>query len=176
VGVRISSRLHPEWHAPAEATLGRLTDDYPDVELSELTLFDRPGDLSLGHCDPRRIILNAYWFSQPRSFFEEATLRARSVAPPWAPPWHGRIGGISHEFDRLLTHEFGHLLMDALGEPAEEFAERGFVAAVVDPTGAVSGYSLVDPHEWFAETFAGMRFGRSGPWIDRMAALIDGLP
>lgn len=138
-----------------------MTAAYSRVPFEGVELFRKPDDRSLGYTGKGKIYLNAFWFAQPRAAFDTQVMKARSSAPPGYPPWHGRIGGFDHEVERLITHEFGHLLADTL-DGYKEFASAGHSAVLADPTMAVSGYALVDPDEWFAEVFSALRLGGSG--------------
>lgn len=168
--------LHEDFRLEAESVLAGLLEAYPQAGAVRIEVHDpEPGDLSLGNSDmPGVISLSGYWFSQPRDHFDEMVLASRAATPPSLPLWHGGIGGPEGEFERLITHEFGHHVMAAGGEPAEQMAIAGHEAAVADPRLAVSGYSLSDPDEWFAETFAASRIGGSGsPQVAAMLEYLD---
>lgn len=141
------------------------------MNLDGLHLFSRPEDRSLGFCSRETIVLNAWWFARPRQFFTDGVAEARATRPPDLPIWHGGVGGVEGEYERLLTHEFGHLVA-ASTRGSEEFARRGFEAAKADPSIAVSGYSLKDPLEWFAEVFDAMRMGGEGEQVDAMRGFL----
>lgn len=172
--VLIDPRLHADFRPQAETTLDGLLRSYPRVAPFRLTLYDPPpSDFSLGNCDrPGEIALNAFWFATPRRRFDAAVEDGRASTPPSTPPWHGHIGGLAHEFDRLLCHEFGHLLMAATSGAAG-FARKEHADAVADPRLAVSGYAALDSDEWWAETFAAMRLGGAGsPQVAEMMAFL----
>lgn len=114
------------------------------------------------------ISLNGFWFERPRRVFIEQVLSARAATPEEFPLWHGGVGGVDREFERLLTHEFGHLVA-AVTQGSRDFAARSFDAAVDDPSLAVSGYALVDPDEHWAELFAALIIGGSdSPQVGEM--------
>lgn len=154
--------LHPDFRIDVETTLSALSAAYPQVPSPRLELYQPlPGDRSLGRAERDAILLNSYWFSRSRADFDAAVLEARGATLPGIPLWHGGIGGQAHEVERFLTHEFGHLLSDTL-PGFRKFAFKQWKSAIDTPDVAVSGYALLDPDEWFAETFAAYRLGGSG--------------
>jgi hypothetical protein len=170
----LDPRLHADFRPAAEATLAALLEAYPRVALEALRLYDpEPGDFSLGCCDSgRTIALNAHWFDVPRALFDDAVVRGRSLTPAGAPPWHGHVGDLDREFDRLLAHEFWHAMADGL-PGAAEFCRRGHAAAVAEPSLAVSGYAILDAAEWGAETFAAIWLGGAGsPQVAEMVEFL----
>lgn len=174
MSVTLPAELHADYRADAEAVLGALGEAYPQVAVPEVRVFSSEGDRSLGRALDGVIELNAYWFSRPREFFQRGVVRSREHTPQDAPRWHGGIGGEDGEFARFLTHEFGHLLYDAT-EGSEAFSEAGHAAALEDPRIAASGYALVaeDALEWWAETFAGLRYGSASPQVALMARFLE---
>lgn len=168
--IKIDQRLHANYRPVAEAEFDSLVAFYP-TKLVRLDLYDPlAGDTSLGHCTSADAIeLNAYWFAEPRVKLDMAVARGRECEPQHAMAWHGRIGGVDGEFRRLLCHEYGHLL--AVPD-APAFSRRGHAMAIANPAVAVSGYALVDPQEWWAETFAALRLGGSGPQVGELAAFL----
>jgi hypothetical protein len=174
----LSTDLHPDYLPLADATLTALVAAYPRVEFSGIWLYKpKEGDRSLGHVEGSHIALNPYWFSAPRSKMDEAVVLARQSTPPWAPKWHGGIGSLEREPERLLTHEFAHILAGSL-RSYRDFADRLHRAALDDPDLAVSGYSLCGDNgadECFADTFAALRMGGSGsPQVANLAAFLAG--
>lgn len=174
----IDQGIHPDFRPQIEAAAEALAAAYPHVEFAGIKLFDSPGDKSLGYAQDGWICLNAAWFAAPRAAFDEQVARSRSLIPANAPPWHGHIGELKGEVDRLMAHEFGHLLAQGL-EGYQEFAREGHSAAIAYPSLAVAGYCLLageQPEaadEWWAETFAALRVGGSGSaQVAEMAAFL----
>jgi hypothetical protein len=66
------------------------------------------------------------------------------------PPGCGRI-------EAYVAHEFGHLVMAAIGAPARAWAER------TPGRSEVSGYASTDAYEGFAEAFACLQWGTARP-------------
>ena len=161
--MRITDEVHADFRHEFETALSTLCEAYPRVPMGEVRVVDVPGDKSLGFCDGNDIVLNGHWFCRPRAVFDAAVVAGRASQPPGVPKWHGGIGGLEREPERLITHEFGHLLGPTI-PGYTEFARAGHAAAMTSPSLAVSGYALVagEPDEWFAETFAAMRLGGSG--------------
>src|SRR5262245_10145606 len=113
---------------------------YPRVKCGGVELFDREGDRALGYVEGDKIYINAVYFGQSRAVLDEAILDARS-ASEGNGPWHGHIGGLDHEVERLIAHEFAHLLAETLPGYAG-FARAGYDASLKCPQLAVSGYCL----------------------------------
>lgn len=176
--VEISASIHPDFRSQVEAAADALASAYPWVKFTGVELFEPKGnDRSLGFAGDGVISINSYWFSQPKSLFEGEVLKARTATPTDFPAWHGRIGDVEHEVDRLIAHEFGHLLSEGL-KGYKEFASAGHAAAVDSPQLAVSGYALAgaldDPDEWWAETFAALRLGGAGsPQVAELHAFLE---
>jgi hypothetical protein len=166
--VNISPGLHPDFRGVVEAVVGSLDAVYPVARVAGVDLFERDGDRSLAHVAGRTIVLNAHWFARPRAVLDEEAKVGREAARYGMPLWHGGMGEPEH----LLTHEFGHVLAAAL--PASgKLSGRGHAAALVDPAVAVSGYALVDPDEWWGETFAALRLGHAAsPQVAEMEAFL----
>lgn len=167
--------IHPDFAAEADAVLSALREQHSRAGDVRVEVYDpERGDRSLGNSDePGVISLNGWWFSKPRARFDAAVVAARDATRPGLPMWHGGIGGIENEFERLLTHEFWHHLQRAL-PGAGEFCRAGHEAALADNALAVSGYSLVDADEWGAEVFAALRLGGAGsPQVAEMEAFLD---
>ena len=154
--MNISSGFHRDFLGPIETILGSLDKVYPVAKLGEVRLFEREGDRSLAHADGRDLVLNALWFTRPRAVFDEAAKLGREALPFGMPLWHGGMGEPEH----VLTHEFWHVLALSLAGSAE-FAESGHAAVLSNPAIAASGYAMVDPDEWGAETFAALRLGHA---------------
>lgn len=168
----LDTALHPDFRIEIEAQLAALCAAYPEVDLGAVRLFRKyADDRSLGSVEGSDILLNAYWFAQPREKLAAAALLGREAAPYGTPLWHGGMTEAEH----LIAHEFGHLLSSAT-PGAGEFAKAGHAAALADPAIAVSGYALVDPDEWFSETFAGMRLGAPSPQVGEMEAFLAAEP
>ena len=168
--------LHHDFRPDADATLRALREAYPQAGDVRIEVYDPPeGDHSLGNSDtPGVISLNGFWFAQPRPRFDEAVVAAREAGRKGLPRWHGGIGSLDGEFQRLITHEFWHHLQRAL-PGADEFCRRGWAVAVNDVEQAVSGYALCDADEWGAETFAALRLGGSGsPQVAQMEDFLHG--
>lgn len=171
----ISARLHPDFRPGVEAVLEALCAAYPNVKFDGLQLYGPPaGDESLGCTDGNRILLNAGWFTEPEAKLDQAIVEGRVATPPGVPLWHGGIGSLEHEVERLVCHEFGHLVAQTIGKSAQRFADRGHRAVLAEPDIAVSGYAITDPEEWFAEVFAAMRLGAAGSrQVAEMAAFLE---
>jgi hypothetical protein len=170
--------LHPDYLPLADATLTALVAAYPWVNFSGLWLYKpKDGDRSLGHVEGSHICLNPFWFASPRSKMDEAVILARQSTPPGLPRWHGGIGSLEREPERLLTHEFAHILAGSL-RGYRAFADGLHRAALDDPDLAVSGYSLCaddGADECFADAFAALRMGGSGsPQVADLAAFLAG--
>jgi hypothetical protein len=173
----LSTSLHPDYLPLADATLTALVAAYPKVAFSGVEVYQPKGyDQSLGHVEDDRIVLNGYWFSEPRSKMDAAVIAAREATPPGFPRWHGGIGSLENEPVRLLTHEFGHILFSGI-TGYRAFADRLHRAALRDPAIAVSGYSLCaddGADECAADTFAAMRLGGSGsPQVAELQAFLE---
>ena len=168
--MKIDPALHRDFLGPVEATLGVLEDVYPQARLASVRLFERPGDRSLAHVEGHSIVLNAYWFAEPSRKLAAAALAGRQSLPYGMPLWHG--GMSDEEGTHLLTHEFGHLVA-AGTEGSVVFAKAAHAAVVADPVLAVSGYAIVDPDEWWGETFAALRLGAAAsPQVAEMEAFL----
>jgi hypothetical protein len=159
--MEISSDIHDDFRDEIVAAAEALAAAYPDVPFSGVQLFEVEGDESLGRVNGDAIEINAHWFARPRAVFDAAVVAGRKATPPGFPAWHGHIGGLEREPERLIAHEFGHLLAAAVSGSAE-FATTGHRAALNNSDLAVSGYALCDADEWLAETFAALRLGGSG--------------
>lgn len=164
--------LHDDYKALMSSILETLSEAYPIVPPITVKLTDKDGDESLGAAVGDTIELNARWFAEPKVILDQAIIQARKTTPPEAPAWHGHIGGAEQEFVRFLTHEFGHLMASEL-TGYKKFAQVGHKAARRDPEIAVSGYALVDPDEWWAETFAALRLGAPSKQVAELQAFLD---
>lgn len=167
--------LHSDFQDTAESVLAGLKQSYPEAGDVRIELYQpKPGDFSLGNSDTSGVIkLNAYWFGEPRDKFDEAVISGRAGQREDIPKWHGGIGDLDREFDRLIIHEYAHHLLDALGEKANRFARAGFDQAKAAEDTAVSGYASVDYSEWWCDTFAAMRLGGAGsPQVADMIAFL----
>lgn len=168
----ISPDLHSDYRDETQRVLRKLCALYPAVNLRAVEVFERPGDRSMGHAGDGAISLNAYWFTRPRQFLTDAVVHARETTPPGFPLWHGGIGGVEQEYERLLIHEFGHLVK-ASTPGADEFAAEKAQEARDNPALAVSGYALADDddsgEEWWSETFDAVLLGGSdSPQVGEM--------
>ena len=132
--------------------LTALQSRYPQAKLREVCIFDpKPDDKSMGNTVKGVIRLNAFWFSKKPSFLQEAAVKDIIVPVNGKRvSWHGAL--IS-EPEHVLTHEFGHVLTDALPN-WKEWARPRFKQATMNPETAPSGYALADMDEFFAENFA----------------------
>ena len=166
----IDDGVHRDFLPTVDVILGALLTAYPQAKLSAVRLFERPGDRSLAHVEGVTIMLNALWFSRPRAALAEAALLGRASAPYGAQLWHGGMPDTPLPY-HLLTHEFGHLLATAT-PGAVEFSAHSHAAALNDPSLAASGYALVDPDEWWGETFAALRLGAPTPQAAEMQAFL----
>lgn len=172
--MKISRLLHPEYREETERVLSSLLREYPRVSLRSVEVFDRPGDRSMGFATGDHTInLNGHWYSKPRSFFRTAVVEARRTTPPGFPLWHGGIGGIDQEYERLLVHEYGHLVA-AVTSGSTRVAKTLFKKTISEPDLAVSGYSLVDEDECFAEVFDALHFKvDENPLVAEMHHFLD---
>ena len=160
--------FHPTYHAPMQDTFADLTRRYPVANLQKVLAFDRPGDESMGYATKNAIHLNRHWFSKPLDVLRRAAIGGRILrGAEGVAAWHDDMDEPRH----VLTHEFGHLLADALPGYAA-FARDGWLAATREPGLAASGYSLADPDEWFAETFAAAELGARGEQADRLMEFV----
>lgn len=164
--------LHDDYRNLTSSILAALSEAYPIVPSITVKLTDKDGDESLGAAVGGTIELNARWFAEPKVILDQAIIQARKTTPPDAPAWHGHIGGAEQEYERFLTHEFGHLLATKL-PGYEDFARAGQRAALSAPEIAVSGYALVDPDEWWTETFAALRLGAPSKQVAESQAFLD---
>jgi hypothetical protein len=170
--MEVSPDIHDDFRGEIVAAAEALAAAYPDVPFAGVQLFEVEGDESLGRVKGDTIEINAHWFARPRAVFDAAVVAGRKATPPGFPAWHGHVGGLEHETERLIAHEFGHLLAAAVSG-VDEFAMAGHRTALNDPDLAVSGYALCDADEWFAETFAALRLGGSGSaQVAELAAFI----
>jgi hypothetical protein len=171
--VHLPPDLHPDFCSIAETTLTALVADYPQARFGGLRVYlPRGNDRSLGHVEGSDICINAFWFSEPRAKLDEAVLCARDLVPFGMPRWHGGVGSLEREAERLLTHEYFHVLAPRL-QGYSAFADALHRAALDDPDLAVSGYALADSDECFAEVGAAMRMGGSGsPQVAEMQAFL----
>lgn len=154
--------LHPTFVRPVVDTLLGLDADYPLAALRKVSVFSRSNDHSMASADrPGEIALNLYWFGRPINVLQEAARERNQLylvylgAIDRVPlSWHGDMEEPHH----VLAHEFGHCLQDVI--PSwREFAESHWRQSCRDPVHCrpVSGYALVGPDEWWADTFAALR-------------------
>jgi len=179
----LSTDLHPDYLPLADATFTSLVAAYPRVDFHGVRVYHpRSGvDRSLGYAGGGWIYVNAYWFAEPRARLDAEVARARTITPFGFPRWHGGIGSLEREPERLFTHEFGHLLAAGLAG-YRSFADGLHRAALDDPDLAVSGYALCPDvegdgsgaDELWADTFGALRLGGSGsPQVAELQAFLD---
>jgi len=135
---------HPYYCIEVPSILDRLHVKYPDAPLQRVELYYRETDTSLASNDGKTLRLNAYWFAADPDFLKDASRLGRG--------WHCCLG---REPDRVLTHEFGHSLMESRAG-LRQWAKRRWEAATIKPWLAPSGYALVSADEYFPETFAAL--------------------
>ena len=132
------------------------------------TVTPKDGDRSRGNAHtPGEIHLNLFWFSAPPEMLIEAG-EAEGAVPeraldglvrhggiPQPLLWHG---GIPQPF-QILVHEFGHVLIQRLGQPAEDLCRSMWIEATTNFALTPSGYALTDADEFGAELFVGVEAG-----------------
>jgi hypothetical protein len=156
------AELHPTFERPVIDTLRGLDADYPLGALSRVSLFSREGDLSMASADqPGEVKLNLYWFGKSIDVLRAAARERNQIyiGPDRIPlAWHGDMEEPHH----VLAHEFGHCLQDVIPE-WRAFSETHWLQSCRDPVNClpVSGYTLVGPDEWWADTFAALRLNVS---------------
>jgi hypothetical protein len=154
---------HQEHHKLIERIIGNLADRYPWVPLRTVRIYEprSADDRSMGNADtPGTVALNAYWFAQPPSLLQAEALACRKVMINGCEiSWHGPM---IEEPVHVVTHEFGHVVTDAIPD-WREWAVGGWRSALTNPENAVSGYALSDPAEFFAEEFAAAELSFTDP-------------
>jgi hypothetical protein len=153
---------HPDHRKLIERIITNLVDRYPWVPLRAVRIYEprSADDHSMGNADtPGTIALNAHWFAQPPSLLQAEALACRKVMINGREiSWHPMIEEPTH----VLTHEYGHVVTDALPD-WREWAVGGWRSALTNPDNAVSGYALADPAEFFAEEFAAAELNFTDP-------------
>jgi hypothetical protein len=151
---------HPDYQRDVPAILLPLTDLYPGVRLSSVSLYEpKPGDTSMGATYPDgEIRLNPYWFTREPTHLGKAALHHAIVEVGGVQMgWHGPM---VWEPRQLLTHEFGHVVWQALPQrEVEEWAGGRWSAATREPYLAPGGYALTSRDEFFGEMFALVHLG-----------------
>lgn len=137
------------WPPLIEPIILGLVDRYPQAALRRVAIVDAPkGDRSMASTEGGVISLNAFWFGQ-----EPQALQTAALMPPG---WHGAM---TAEPAHVATHEFGHVLSDALVGDWKSQIEAYRIAATCDADLSPSHYALGDADEFFAELFAVVELG-----------------
>jgi hypothetical protein len=154
--------FHNEYKIEIPKILDGLKKRYPMVELDTVELCPfKEGDHSLGNATKKgRIQFNPYWFTKPIAVLNEASrdktpMKLKACGSDSDKmvtiPYHGAMISEPHH---VVTHEFGHLVSDAIPQ-WEAFADSMMKWARQDPHEfSPGGYSLTNPAEFFAELFA----------------------
>ena len=145
---------HPRYRDEVPEILTSLARRYPGAGLRTVRLYrPEPGDLSMAATLPGGVIqLNEFWFvAAPDELSEAARCYPVVVVDGVTMGWHGPM---TDEPEHVLTHEFGHVAMEALRREAADWARERWQRATHDPVAAPSGYALANPEEFFGEEFA----------------------
>jgi hypothetical protein len=160
-------QLHPDFEADIDRVLRPLVDHYRVP--CRVEVYTKPGDRSMASAGKGCIRLNSYWFSEPRAKIIVAGLRGRRHGARGIALWHGLP-----EPDHVFTHEYGHLVAEAIGRPAERFMDDRFQEISDYPELSPSGYGIVNAAELWAETFATAHVGdRRHPEAQRLLTFLD---
>lgn len=149
--------LHPSYDAPVRGTYDRLAATFPAARLRAVRTFRHTGDESLAYESSGAIHLNLFWFGRDLGHLVRASAAGRISGEPGMADWHDGMAEPRH----VLTHEFGHVLAHSL-RGYREFADRMHREVLRDPTRAATGYAVLNPNEWWAETFAASLLGDVG--------------
>jgi hypothetical protein len=157
------SEAHPDYKRDIPAILELLMGLYPAAELRSVKLYQpKSGDTSMGATYPGgEIRLNSYWFtSEPTQLSESALHHTIVDVGGVQMGWHGPM---VWEPRQLLTHEFGHVIWQALPKrQVEEWAGDRWREATRNPRLAPSAYALAGnppAEEFFGEMFALVHLG-----------------
>jgi len=138
-------KAHPVYRRAIPPLVERLAWLYPKAPLRRVRVYEpAQSDRSLANEDrPGVISLNLLWFGA-----EPETLQRRALQ---LPRYHGPM---IEEPQHVLTHEFGHVLCEALEAGWQDRAAEAWASATAEPERAPTPYALSDPDEYFAELFA----------------------
>ncbi len=158
--------VYPDQIYRISQILGQLDREYPGT-LHSVETYSRPGDESLANEDAGVISLNLFWFSKPLLVLQDAFLKGNAISHgvEGVAAWHDKM----RQTDHLMYHEFAHCLRTKIGTKALQFARNGHQDALKNPEIAATGYALVDPEEWWSETFAALKCGREHAWAGPQA-------
>ena len=170
----VARGFHPTQAGPMSEALEQVNARY-DIA-PELSIYEpKRGDTSLGYTEGTGIHMNALWFSEPVEKLQAAAVRGNRNGDHRVASWHG---GMVEPF-HVTWHEAGHVLWNARLKDLSEFvrfAKDGYAAALREPRLAITGYSLADAGEFFAENFSAAHLtDGSNPQVAELRRLLEGL-